>query len=66
MREEWNTTPVKRYCLNCGKLLYGFRDAKGIVKVLCKHCGLTMHLKRVSRRHERVDVIPPPDVYIDN
>lgn len=65
MQEQWSK-PTRRYCHNCGKIVIGFRSEKGVVKLECRHCGLVMISKRMSRRHERVDVIPPTGEYIDN
>ena len=62
--EEWKTT--RRHCQNCGEIVTGSRNEKGIVKLLCPRCGLCMINKRVSRRREQVDVIVPSGKYIDN
>ena len=60
MKEDW-ATPVRRYCLNCGKLMTGFRSDSGLVKMRCVYCGLVTISKRMSRRHERIDVHTPPE-----
>ena len=47
---------ARAYCLNCGQLLVGLRDERGAVKFRCRTCGAVMVSRRISRRHERVDV----------
>ena len=48
---------ARAYCLNCGQLLVGLRGESGIVKFRCRVCGAVMVSRRISRRHERVDVM---------
>ena len=64
MQNEWK--PTKRLCTNCGQLIVGYRNEKGFVKLQCPKCGLVMVSKRMSRRHERIDITPPSGEYIDN
>lgn len=58
--------PVRRICVNCGQELIGYQNGKGLVKMQCPRCGLVMVSRRISRRHERIDITPPPGNYIDN
>ena len=55
MKGEGNV-PVRRYCSNCGKIMIGFRSDNGLVKIQCIYCGIVTVSKRMSRRHERIDV----------
>lgn len=48
---------ARAYCLNCGQLLVGLRDERSTIKFRCRTCGLAMVSRRISRRHERVDVM---------
>ena len=48
---------ARAYCLNCGQLLVGLRGESGIVKFRCRVCGAVMVCRRISRRHERVDIM---------
>ena len=76
MQNTWK--PTKRLCTNCGQVIIGYRNDKGLVKLQCPKCGLVMvskrmsrrheriDSKRMSRRHERIDITPPPGEYIDN
>lgn len=60
--DEWVVS--RKICLNCGNKLCGIRDAKGLVKMKCDKCGLSLVSKYMSRRHERVDVyIPEGNVF---
>ena len=58
--KEWNS-PAKCFCQNCGKLLYGFKSDKGLIKFQCSWCKLTMVSADITRRHKRVDLYAPPD-----
>lgn len=64
MQNTWK--PTKRLCTNCGQVIIGYRNDKGLVKLQCPKCGLVMVSKRMSRRNERIDITPPPGEYIDN
>ena len=66
MNEQWATKPSKRICRSCGKLLVGYRNAQGILKLKCPKCGLEEVGKKISRRHERCDFYVPPGNDIDN
>ena len=61
--EDWSVS--KRICINCGKQIVGYRDAKGLVKISCPRCGLSMVSKLISRRHERIDIYAPDGAIID-
>ena len=37
---KWATKPSKRICRSCGKLLIGFRNGDGVLKLKCPVCGL--------------------------
>ena len=64
MMDYW--TVSKRICINCGRQIVGYRDSKGLVKVSCPRCGLSMVSKLMSRRHERIDVYAPDGAVIDD
>lgn len=64
MVEDWSVS--KRICVNCGKQIVGYRDAKGLVKISCPQCGLSMVSKLISRRHERIDIYVPDGAIIDD
>lgn len=66
MSEKWNTEPSHRRCRNCGKLLTGYRDAQGVLKLKCPQCGLEEVGKKLGRRHERCDFYAPPGQKIEN
>ena len=78
MKEKWTTKPSRRYCRSCGKVLIGFRNEDGVLKLKCPVCGLgVLKLKCpvcgleevgriVGRRHERCDFYAPPGNDIDN
>ena len=40
MKENWNTKPSRRICRSCGKVLIGFRNEDGVLKLKCPVCGL--------------------------
>lgn len=61
MENQW--TPIKRICSNCGRKIIGFKTKGGLLKVQCPSCHTCMVSKRMSRRHERIDVYAPPDEY---
>lgn len=54
---------VRRMCVNCGQELIGYQNEKGLVKMQCSRCGIVMVSKRMSRRHEHIDVTPPSGEY---
>ncbi len=58
MPEKW-ARPIQCYCRNCGKLLFGYREGKGTVKLICPKCRTMSVSKLRSRRHETVDYYPP-------
>ena len=60
MNGHWDK-PVERFCGNCGKHLYGYKTADGLVKMQCPHCGMVSVIKKVSRRLIRVDERAPSD-----
>lgn len=51
--------PMSCVCMNCHKKIIGIRDANGMTKVKCPHCGTVTVSKAVSRRHIRLDVYAP-------
>jgi len=55
--ENWKPYPM--YCLNCGELIFGFRNDEGVVKGECKRCGTVFVRRFRSRRHESIDVFAP-------
>lgn len=66
MAGEWQTKPLRRHCRNCGKVLTGFRNVQGILKLKCPQCGLEEVGRKVGRRHERCDFYVPEGEEIDN
>ena len=64
MQDTWK--PTRRHCINCGQALTGYRNENGLVKLQCTRCGLVMVSKRISRRHERIDITPPYGEQIEN
>lgn len=64
MQDTWK--PTRRHCINCGRVLTGYRNENGLVKLQCTRCGLVMVSKRISRRHERIDITPPYGEQIEN
>lgn len=64
MQDTWK--PTRRHCINCGQVLTGYRNESGLVKLQCTRCGLVMVSKRISRRHERIDITPPYGEQIEN
>ena len=55
--DEWEIESV--YCRNCAEKIVGYRNKAGLLKVQCPKCGLCFVSKRISRRHEKIDVIIP-------
>lgn len=66
MKEKWTTKPSRRICRSCGKVLIGFRNEDGVLKLKCPVCGLEEVGRIVGRRHERCDFYVPPGNDIDN
>lgn len=64
--QRWGTKPSRRCCHNCGKVMTGFRNAQGVLKLRCPVCGLEEVGRKVGRRHERCDFYVPPGNDIDN
>ena len=62
---KWATKPSKRICRSCGKLLIGFRNEDGVLKLKCPQCGLEEVGRKVGR-HERCDFYVLPGNDIDN
>ena len=56
-REKWIRAIV--HCPNCGTIVTGYRDKEGSAKMQCATCQAIMVTKRVSRRHERIDLYAP-------
>ena len=63
---KWATKPSKRICRSCGKVLIGFRNEEGVLKLKCPQCGMEEVGRKVGRRHERCDFYVPPGIDIDN
>ena len=40
MSDKWEIKPSRRVCRSCGKVLVGFRNADGVLKLKCPVCGL--------------------------
>lgn len=57
MNENWK--PVSWHCANCGSIVKGYRDSKGVVKVQCSVCGAVMYSKPMGRRHDRIEIYAP-------
>lgn len=55
MQRIWK--PEEKLCINCGKKLVGNENSKGLVKYHCSRCGLVMISRKISRRHEKIDVV---------
>lgn len=55
--ESWR--PRKIYCCNCRTLVSGIENNEGITKMTCPKCGTVSVLKRMGRRHDRIEVYPP-------
>lgn len=55
--------PTKRYCYNCGQLLYSTRAEDNTAKFSCS-CGVQIFSKIKSRRKEEVLVWLPYDSFI--
>lgn len=51
--------PMPYVCLNCYNKIIGIRDAKGMTKVKCPHCGTVTVSRVMSRRHVSFDVYAP-------
>ena len=49
MSDNWSEQ-VERFCGNCG-----------LVKIECPRCGMKSVMKKISRRHVRVDEHAPPN-----
>ena len=47
------------YCPNCGNLVSGYRNKKGLVKKRCEHCGVLLYSKRITRRRIDIQVNKP-------
>lgn len=62
----WATKSFKRICRSCGKMLIGFRNEDGVLKLKCPQCGMEEVGRKVGRRHERCDFYVPPGNNIDN
>lgn len=60
--EDWK--PVRSFCRNCGHLMSGYKNSKGVVKITCSNCGSCSISRMVSRRHERCDTYAPPGLAI--
>ncbi len=54
---EWK--PTMMYCPNCGNLVVGSRNDKGMAKLKCRVCCLSIVSKQKTRRHETVDLYAP-------
>lgn len=66
MKEQWSVKPSKRYCRSCGKLLTGYRNEQGVLRLRCPECGLEEIGRKTGRRHERCDFYVPEGTEIDN
>ena len=53
----WKATTM--HCPNCGDIVCGYKNSDGTVKLQCSICGVNMVLKRMGRRHDRVDIYAP-------
>ena len=47
------------HCPNCGSIVTGYRDKEGYAKIQCLTCQVNIVSKRISRRHERIDLYAP-------
>lgn len=47
------------YCPNCGNLVMGYRNTKGLVKKRCERCGVLLYSKRITRRRIDIQVNKP-------
>lgn len=57
--EEREWVPFSWHCPNCGKIVTGFNNHSGMIKVTCKHCSLVMIRKLKSRRRDILELFPP-------
>ena len=64
MKNNWGQSV--RICNNCGERVAGYKNKNGLLKIQCPACGVFIVYKRISRRHERIDVFVPPSEAIDN
>lgn len=53
----WKVTSL--HCPNCGGIVQGYTNYEGAVKLSCRICGVKMVMKRMGRRHDRVDIYAP-------
>ena len=55
--QEW--IPFSWYCPNCGKIVTGYRNAGGHIKVQCMKCHAVMVRRIMGRRHDTLDIYAP-------
>ena len=60
MSDNWSEQ-VERFCGNCGKRIWGYKTADGLVKIECPRCGMKSVMKKISRRRVGVDEHAPPN-----
>lgn len=54
---EW--IPVRIYCCNCGVIITGYKNLKGIVKFQCSRCGTKMISTPKGNKELSIKLIPP-------
>ncbi|MBE6984559.1 MAG: hypothetical protein E7434_02880 [Ruminococcaceae bacterium] len=59
MNEQELWVSFSWYCPNCGKIVVGYKDSNGTIKVQCRHCETTMIRRIKGRRHDTIDLYAP-------
>lgn len=59
MRDNDRWLQVQMFCPNCGNLVLGYRNTKGLVKKRCERCGVLLYSKRITRRRIDIQVNKP-------
>ena len=52
-------TAFQWHCTNCGNIVTGYRNDRGLVKVDCRVCGVRMVRSRRNAGHDTIEVYAP-------
>lgn len=53
-----NWKPFSWYCPNCGKLVTGYMNSEGNIKLECPHCKVVM-IRKIKRRSNSIEIYKP-------